>query len=77
MTGTLKEKVEELLAEVLPLLAMDSTGVEVVGVEGGIVQVRLTGACGTCPGSVQVVVLGLEQELRKRLPEVEYLEAVP
>jgi Fe-S cluster biogenesis protein NfuA len=74
----MKEKVEKVLAEeVLPLLGMDGAGVEVVAVEGGVVRVRFVGACGGCPGSVQAVVFGIEEELRKRVPGVEYLEAVP
>jgi Fe-S cluster biogenesis protein NfuA len=61
---------------VLPALQMDGTAVEVVGVEGSVVQVRLTGACGHCPSSVRAVILGIEEELRRRVPEVEYLETV-
>lgn len=68
---------EVLTAEVLPALAMDGTGVEVVGAEEGIVQVRLTGACGSCPSSVRAVILGLEDELTRRVPGVRYLETVP
>lgn len=74
----LKEKVIRVLAEeVGPALAMDGTAVEVVDVQEGIVQVRLVGACGSCPSSIMAVIMGIEQELCRRLPEVEYIEAVP
>jgi Fe-S cluster biogenesis protein NfuA len=74
----LKEEVARVLArEVAPLLGMDGAGVEVVDVRDGVVQVRLPGACGGCPGSVQAVVFGIEEELRRRVRGVEYLEAVP
>jgi Fe-S cluster biogenesis protein NfuA len=77
-SGALKERVARVVAEeVAPLLQMDGGAIEVLAVEGGVVQVRLHGACGCCPGSVQAVVLGIEDELRRRVPEVEYLEAVP
>lgn len=76
--GDLKDRVARVVAEeVAPLLHMDGNEIEVVSVEGGVVQVRLRGACGCCPGSVQAVILGIEDELRRRVPEVEYLEAVP
>jgi Fe-S cluster biogenesis protein NfuA len=39
--------------------------------------VRLGGVCTGCPSTIMAVVMGLEQELRQRIPEVEYLEAVP
>jgi Fe-S cluster biogenesis protein NfuA len=76
--ATLRDQVERVLTlEVAPLLGMDGTAIEVVGVAGGVVQVRLNGACSGCPGSVYAVVLGIEEELRRRVPGFEYLEAVP
>ncbi|MGL4553394.1 MAG: NifU family protein, partial [Gemmataceae bacterium] len=61
-------KVREALADVLPALGMDGVGVEVVGVDGGVVQVRLNGTCAGCPSSVRAVVMGLEEELTRRVP---------
>src|SRR5262249_41180774 len=66
-----------LAEEVAPALAMDGNAVEVLDVSEGIVQVRLTGVCGSCPSSIYAVLMGIEQELRRRVPEVAYLEAVP
>jgi Fe-S cluster biogenesis protein NfuA len=37
----------------------------------------LGAACSGCPATVQFLIHGLEQELRQRIPEIEYLEAVP
>jgi Fe-S cluster biogenesis protein NfuA len=74
----LKERVARVVAEeVAPLLDMDGAAIEVLDVTDGVVQVRLHGVCSGCPGSVYAVLLGIEDELRKRVPEVEYLEAVP
>jgi Fe-S cluster biogenesis protein NfuA len=74
----LKQRVEHILAEeIVPLLQMDGTSVEVIEVQDGIVQVRLHGSCTGCPSTIQAVIMGIEQELRQRVPEVEYLEAVP
>jgi Fe-S cluster biogenesis protein NfuA len=74
----LKERVAKVLAEeVAPLLQLDGGGVEVLDVTDGVVRVRLVGACGGCPGTVYAVLMGLEEELRRRVPEVEYLEAAP
>jgi len=76
--GNLKERVARVITEnVAPLLQMDGNEIEVLAVADGVVQVRLHGACGCCPGSVQAVIMGIEDELRRRVPEVEYLEAVP
>jgi len=75
---TLKERVQRVLAEEIgPALELDGTALEVLDVTDGIVQLRLGGVCGSCPSSIMAAVMGIEQELRRRLPEVEYLEAVP
>jgi Fe-S cluster biogenesis protein NfuA len=74
----LKTRVIQVLAEkVSPALKMDSTAIEVLAVADGIVQVRLNAGCGACPSSIMTVIMGIEQELRRHLPEVEYLEALP
>jgi Fe-S cluster biogenesis protein NfuA len=74
----LKERVEAVLAEEIgPDLDLDGSAIEVLGVDGGVVQVRLGGVCSGCPSTITTLIMGLEQELRKRIPEIEYLEAVP
>jgi Fe-S cluster biogenesis protein NfuA len=78
MPAELKEKVAHVLAEQIgPALQMDGTEMEVVDVSDGVVQLRLRGACGTCPGTVMTLIMGIEQELRQLVPEVKYLETVP
>ena len=74
----LKARVAQVLAEqVGPALAMDGTAIEVVDVSDGVAQVRLGGVCSGCPSTIMTVIMGIEEELKKHLPEVEYLEAVP
>jgi Fe-S cluster biogenesis protein NfuA len=76
--GDLKARVVRVLAEqVGPALEMDGAAIEVLDVAGGVVQVRLGGACSGCPATVMTMIMGIEQELRKHVPEVEYLEALP
>jgi Fe-S cluster biogenesis protein NfuA len=76
--ATLQQRVQQVVSEeIAPLLEMDGAGIDVVSVDDGVVQLRLNGTCGSCPGSVHAVIMGIEQELRRRVPEVEYLEAVP
>ena len=74
---TLKDRVAQAIAEhVAPALEMDGSEIEVVDVSDGIAQVRLHGACGSCPGSIMTLIMGMEQELRRHVPEVEFLQAV-
>jgi Fe-S cluster biogenesis protein NfuA len=74
----LRERVARVLAEeVGPALQMDGAAIEVLEVADGVVRVRLGGVCSGCPGTIMMVLHGIEQELRRHLPEIEYLEAVP
>ena len=74
----LRARVEDVIrTRVAPALDLDGTGIEVLDVDGGCARVRLSGACAGCPATVMFVVRGMEEELRKHVPEVEYLEAVP
>jgi Fe-S cluster biogenesis protein NfuA len=66
-----------LAAEIQPALQMDGGDIEVVDVHDGIVRVRLHGTCSGCPSVIMAVIMEVEQELRKRIAEVEYLEVIP
>jgi Fe-S cluster biogenesis protein NfuA len=78
MSDDLKTRVARVLSEeVAPALQMDGAAVELLDVSDGVARVRLLGACGGCPSTIQAVVLGLDQELCRRVPEIAYVEAVP
>jgi Fe-S cluster biogenesis protein NfuA len=67
----MKEKVQEVLELIRPALQADGGDVELVDVsDDGIVSVRLTGACGSCPMSTMTLKMGIERTLRDKLPEV-------
>ena len=72
----MREKVEGALREIRPSLQADGGDVELVDVENGIVKVRLTGACGGCPMSQMTLKQGIEQHIKKVIPEVLSVEAV-
>ena len=55
--------VDEALDEVRPFLAADGGDVEVVGIEDGIVAVRMFGACGSCASSTATLKGGIETTL--------------
>jgi Fe-S cluster biogenesis protein NfuA len=56
---------------------MDGAAIEVLDVADGIARLRLNGVCGGCPSSIMVAIGGIEQELRRLVPEIECIEAVP
>lgn len=72
-----KEKVEEVLNMVRPYLQADGGDCELVGVtDEGVVQLRLMGACGTCPSSTYTLKMGIEEQLKQYIPEVTAVEQV-
>ena len=66
-----------LVDEIGPALQLDGTAIEVLDVTDGVARIRLGGVCAGCPSTIMTIVTGLEEELRRRLPEIDYLEAVP
>ena len=68
----MKEQVQEVLELIRPALQADGGDVELVDVtDDGIVSVRLTGACGSCPMSTMTLKMGIERTLKERIPSVQ------
>ncbi len=73
----IREKIEQALNEIRPMLQADGGDVSLVEVtEDGIVSVELTGACGGCPMSQMTLSQGIERTLKSRVPEVLKVVAV-
>ncbi len=72
----MRENVEAVLEKVRPALQADGGDVELVDVEGGVVTVRLTGACHGCPMASVTLKNGIEALLKKEIPSVDRVESV-
>jgi Fe-S cluster biogenesis protein NfuA len=72
----MKEKVQEALNKVRPSLQADAGDVEFVGMDDGVVKVKLTGACAGCPMSQMTLKMGIEKLLKKEIPEVKEVVSV-
>ncbi len=72
----MREKVEAALEKIRPTLQADGGDVELVDVADGVVKVRLTGACGTCPMSTMTLKTGVERILKEEIPEIKEVEAL-
>ncbi len=68
-------RIERALDEVRPALRAHGGGVALVGVDGGVVRVRLDGTCNGCPSSATTMRLAVEEAIRRAAPEVERIEA--
>ncbi|MCG6892606.1 MAG: NifU family protein [Desulfobacteraceae bacterium] len=71
----MKEKVQEAIDRIRPMLQADGGDVELVEVrEDGVVKVRLQGACAGCPMSQMTLRNGIERVLKQAIPEVKSVE---
>jgi len=71
----LHEQVNTAIQDVRPSLQADGGDIELVSVsDDGIVKVRLTGACGSCPYSLMTLKQGVESYLKKMVPEVKEVQ---
>jgi len=71
-----EEKIKEVLEKVRPMLQADGGDVEFVEYKDNIVKVRLTGACGHCPMSQMTLKMGVEEAIKKEVPEVKEVVSV-
>ena len=71
----MQDKVEEVLNKIRPSLMADGGNVELVSVNDGIVTVKLTGACGSCPMATVTLKMGVERILKQEIPEVKEVVA--
>jgi len=67
----LEDQVKAALDNVRPSLQADGGDVEFVSLaDDGTVSVKLTGACGSCPMSQMTLKMGIENYLKKEIPQV-------
>ena len=71
----MREKVEATLNHIRPALQADGGDVELLSVKDGVVTVRLTGACDSCPMSTITLRNGVERLLKQEIPAVKEVVA--
>ena len=73
----MREKVEKILDQIRPSLQFDGGDVELVEVtEDGVVKVKLTGACGSCPFATMTLKAGIERIQKQEIPEIKEVQEV-
>ena len=73
----LKKRIITSLDTVRPYLQADGGDISLIEITDDlVVKVRLLGACGSCPHSIQTLKLGVEDTLKKAVPEVKEVVSV-
>jgi len=70
------KNVETVLDELRPYLMNDGGNVELVGLDGPIVKLKLQGACNSCPSSTVTLKMGIERRLKEMIPEIYEVQQV-
>ncbi len=74
---TIFQKVEEALQSIRPYLEADGGDVRILAIsDEGKVTLELLGACGSCPMSTMTMKAGVEEAIKRSVPQVTSVEAV-
>jgi Fe-S cluster biogenesis protein NfuA len=73
----LEKKINETIDMVRPYLVADGGNIEFVELtEDMVVKVQLMGACGSCPFSLHTLKNGVEQAVKKQVPEIKEVVSI-
>jgi Fe-S cluster biogenesis protein NfuA len=71
------EKIEQALDSIRPYLRTDGGDVKLLEVtDDMIVRIELLGACGACPMSTMTFKAGVEEAIKREVPEISSVEAI-
>lgn len=70
-------KVNNVIDQIRPYLQQDGGDIEFIEItDENVVNVKLLGACGSCPYSTMTLKNGVESAMKKAIPEIKSVEAV-
>ena len=76
--STFRKEIDAVLESIRPAIQADGGDVEFVKFdeEKGLVQLRLLGACESCPISMRTLKEGIEKRMREQVTAVREVQAV-
>jgi Fe-S cluster biogenesis protein NfuA len=73
----MRQKIEDALNSIRPYLEADGGNVELIEItEDNVVRVELHGACKTCSMSTMTMKAGIEETIKRAVPEIVRVEAI-
>jgi Fe-S cluster biogenesis protein NfuA len=74
---SLLDQVEAALDTIRPYLLTDGGNVSIEEITpDNIVRLKLLGSCGSCPMSIMTLKAGIEEAIKKAVPEITGVEAL-
>ena len=75
-SNELIKKAQEVIDQIRPYLEADGGNIKFIEItDDNVVKVELQGACRSCPMSLMTLKNGVEQAMKKALPEIKAVEA--
>ena len=75
--NSLYDQVEAALNNIRPYLEADGGDVKILEIsDDNVVKLELLGACGSCPMSTMTLKAGVEESIKRTVPEITGVEAV-
>lgn len=69
--SSVRERVQGVINLIRPAVQADGGDIELVNVkDDGVVEIRFHGACHGCPSSTMTLQMGIERNLREKVPEI-------
>ena len=75
-TSDLLTRVEKALDSIRPYLEADGGNVKVLDIVDGSVNLEFVGSCGTCPMSTMTFKAGVEEAIKRAVPEIKSIEVI-
>ena len=77
LAQSIHQKVEDALQSIRPYLEADGGDVKILNIDDeGIVKLELLGACGSCPMSTMTLKAGVEEAIKRVVPEITGVETI-
>jgi len=73
---SIEERVNQALEKIRPYLKEDGGDISLVEVSLPVVKVKLHGACETCNMSYMTMKAGVEEVIKREIPEINSVETV-
>lgn len=71
------KKVEDVIQQIRPYLQDDGGDIDLIELTDDlVVKVKLQGACGSCPYSLMTLKNGVEEAIKKVVPEIKEVVGV-
>jgi Fe-S cluster biogenesis protein NfuA len=77
MNSQITKKVEDALEQIRPYLQADGGNVSLIEItDENVVKLELLGACKSCSMSMMTLKAGIEETVKRAVPEIKSVEAI-